>query len=1232
MFIRSGFSDVMTCFENLKRTKMLKMILCLVVTVGLGLSLSVQKVFSKEMSIQEETKVNTILQKLPSLWKFQLDPDDVGLIQEWFKSDYNDKNWKSIYTNEGWRVQKSGAGYRGIAWYRYRFNIPKAFHNKRIYLHFGGFAGGFGDFKGGEAAIYVNGKNLGYHNGWFQPVRIDITEVSNLKGENTIAIRYANLGGGGGGLMGTVTFVGIDKSVKLPENDSINPPSIPTSFRNEKKPSQVIDKKLMPFGAVSKGKNQKFSVNHISFNGNGFVISNSKLYDTTITRSREFFRIHCPPDEPAKKGEYAKIQGKVKIPELKGRKAYIRFWRRDNYGGKLWTGRAARYEHPHIRFKQFMVNGKLLWQEDTFGDEKEAFVMVDVTREVKEDEYNEITFQLIDLADTPERFPITAHFGVVTLLIEDKKGTTLSELKENQEIHKLKPIKKVVYPEYNINPIPLEVSNPAKTHRKNWPVVSGIAFPEGRLKNIKHLKLTDNKDEFGPCQFEVQSTWHNGSIKWILLSFLTDLLPDEKKTYKLNLLDHAEGHIKTGIKSNKSGRGGYLIDNGVIKFELPSKGDNFLIGRVWIKDKLVCAKALSGRAKFAVDISNGKVLKRKIMLVDKGDFFISPEDIGEWEWHEESAKVKSVEWEREGSLHRTILIKGEYGDADQLQFETRIEVFKDCPHLQIEHIFRVTTLEEMMPIKYIRLKTEPVRGFARDVTVGTQEGSYIMAPLTNKAISLLQLEKDKFSLVMEDIKEEGEHASGWVGVSGKEGSILVGVRYFWQQYPKVLAVSKKAITVDLLQSEKEAMWWDQGEQKSHEILLSFNEAGIKPDELSDQFKSYCNPVYAVNFRYLRTSSALGFMPAESLSISRPELVKQLVDDSLFKEGGSQPLYGIEDFGDYEGPWGAAYFNSYNDTAHGWLNLYVLSENRFWFNRGEQLIRHLADIDVSHFSNIRFDGIDWMAGSTYSLVNSSLKKKSEMVRWKRHRVSPGIMNTVFLNGMDTYSFLTGKKRFYKTFADIADYILRTGIQQEVCQSIRRYAIPGFSLMRAYNTTGDKKYLEGAKRIINKCLSWEKHMPGCFTDKPIYLGYEPVWGNVNYPHSLMNDYRSAAGFMIEYLSRACRDLYLATGDDKYAQAVVGTAEWVWDELLTDDLRQHYSTGPGPGYYGAGVSYGNLSLMLSLRAFALTHDLEYFERAEKLLKAGDVSAGIFFGQQPFSENFHYMEQSMQEKSQGE
>ena len=380
-----------------KFKKAIKKMLGLTVAFGIVFSLSAQWVFSGEKSVQKETNVDAILYQLPSLWKFKIDPEDAGLKEGWFKPDYNDKGWGSIYTTVHWKVQEPGYGYTGVGWYRYNFNIPKAFHGKKIWLYFDGLIGVSGRIYG-EATVYVNGKNIGWTIDWLQPIKFDITEIINLEGENVVAVRISALGGANeSGGLGAVILVGTDNEFN-PGHGSANPPRKPTSFREirEKKAAKIIDKELMPFGAASVSENQKFNVFPISFKENDFVISSSGLYDAYITRSREFFRIHYQWDKPAKKGEYARIQGKIKIPELKGKKVYIRFWRRDNYGGTTYKGTPAKHDgNPNIRFKQLKINNKLVWQEDTFGDEKEVFVTVDITEEVKEDEYNEITFQLI---------------------------------------------------------------------------------------------------------------------------------------------------------------------------------------------------------------------------------------------------------------------------------------------------------------------------------------------------------------------------------------------------------------------------------------------------------------------------------------------------------------------------------------------------------------------------------------------------------------------------------------------------------------------------------------------------------------------------------------------------------------------------------------------------------------------------------------------------------------------
>ena len=100
---------------------------------------------------------------------------------EWFREDFADSGWEKTTVPE-WRYE--GEAYRTpiscILWYRTQFPTPKrAAPGRRIFLVFGGV-----DW---EAEVWLNGKKLGGHVGYYEPFRFDVTDL--LKEKNTLAVR-----------------------------------------------------------------------------------------------------------------------------------------------------------------------------------------------------------------------------------------------------------------------------------------------------------------------------------------------------------------------------------------------------------------------------------------------------------------------------------------------------------------------------------------------------------------------------------------------------------------------------------------------------------------------------------------------------------------------------------------------------------------------------------------------------------------------------------------------------------------------------------------------------------------------------------------------------------------------------------------------------------------------------------------------------------------------------------
>lgn len=138
-------------------------------------------------------------------WKFHLgDPwpealrlDKAGVSSGPAASAFDDAAWREIQVPHDWAVELPfdpaadrnhgykalGARYpeNSIAWYRRSFDLPADDVDKRIWLTFDGI------FR--DATVWVNGWLVKRHESGYSPLREDITDVLNLGGRNTIAVR-----------------------------------------------------------------------------------------------------------------------------------------------------------------------------------------------------------------------------------------------------------------------------------------------------------------------------------------------------------------------------------------------------------------------------------------------------------------------------------------------------------------------------------------------------------------------------------------------------------------------------------------------------------------------------------------------------------------------------------------------------------------------------------------------------------------------------------------------------------------------------------------------------------------------------------------------------------------------------------------------------------------------------------------------------------------------------------
>ncbi len=145
----------------------------------------------------------------PLFWHFQIDPDDVGVKEEWMKKPARELvKWDMMPTNNFWETpykhyphpsaetRKLTANYDGIAWYFIRIKVPKDWQDRKVFLYFGAVDE--------SCWLYVNGQEAGSRihtkpNDWTTPFTLEITgRINWAREDQDIMVRVEDTTGTGG--------------------------------------------------------------------------------------------------------------------------------------------------------------------------------------------------------------------------------------------------------------------------------------------------------------------------------------------------------------------------------------------------------------------------------------------------------------------------------------------------------------------------------------------------------------------------------------------------------------------------------------------------------------------------------------------------------------------------------------------------------------------------------------------------------------------------------------------------------------------------------------------------------------------------------------------------------------------------------------------------------------------------------------------------------------------------
>ena len=485
------------------------------------------------------------------------------------------------------------------------------------------------------------------------------------------------------------------------------------------------------------------------------------------------------------------------------------------------------------------------------------------------------------------------------------------------------------------------------------------------------------------------------------------------------------------------------------------------------------------------------------------------------------------------------------------------------------------------------------------------------------------------------ILDGGDQAAGWLSVAGDDGAWTVGVRDFWQNFPKALrARPDSMIDIGLFPDEfgpaDYAFTLRAGEHKTHEIILAtlpHSHTSTLLHSLFAQAPPRCyvesgafEPTALPNWTDDSPERAGGWPDheqyiAHQLTTSPDHVGWDEYFDNLPDAIERTDFYGIFDYGDwpidYEGHKVAPLNVKYDNDYGSWLQ-WARTGDRRWFNLAQALDRHFADVDILHNLHTPRHWGDGIAfGHSYHDEDGFLNP---------HRNYGGTHpDTAFgMNGLLLTYYLTGYEKAYPSALELADCIeYRLRNDRHLCAYFPDCTGEGYGLgesdglyntgsrpaanslsiaVAAYRATADPRYLAVADALVD----WARAENQPYIDGPTGEQDRVRPWMLNLYLRALADYLEMRDEFNLPDTYGARDSFLAYAD------WLRTYPWIDLPPVETGPRAAY---PYEWWFDARAANGDPSvnnwLLLGADAMAtayrLSGDPDYLERAAALFRAG-------------------------------
>lgn len=610
----------------------------------------------------------------------------------------------------------------------------------------------------------------------------------------------------------------------------------------------------------------------------------------------------------------------------------------------------------------------------------------------------------------------------------------------------------------------LTVVDSMEGERPAWPVNSGVPIARGELAGTEHCRLLDSEGQPVPAQFTALAFWPDGSVKWVLVSFVH---PGGSPEYTLQYGEAVRTPAVAGGIAVEESAEGLVVTTDQLRAEL--SGERFAPpGRVF------------------VDANRDGQFSDEEIVVSGRDGLVLVDGEGR-RYSSTGMGATRFEVEEAGPVRTVIRAEGPFAgpDGEFLKYRCRMYFYRGFAGIPTEVSLLAHAGSSGFPptLNQVRSLTWPMA-----------------SPLAADHESARWVQDDADRYVVYGGEQPGVRdgqASSAISVGDPAAPVTLAIRDFWQKYPKAFALEGDTITAELfpeLPADVYAEHTDpklltmnyywfrdgnylvaSGTEPTTDVLLYFGPRADSGQPGDARAAEAWQQRVRLTPRPEAICASGAFMDLAPSRDGRFEAYDQYMRtglDNLERTRERQREYSWMNYGDTYGERYVNWTNQEYDMQWGLLVNYARTGDMAYLDRALEAASHTIEIDMINWSDdpgvlgIQKEHAPWHVGGY------DTPQPEGAPYWYKN----GIWNTGHVWTQGTYMAwcMTGERRYYESIARLSEFLDRTRTQFQERWVHRNYGWLTIAALGTYHTNAHPFHLNAARFYMQNVV--DRQDPG------------------------------------------------------------------------------------------------------------------------------------------------------------